>query len=157
RTIAGSPIQVLVASDASLQARYAYSPPVIPTGQFFPPDRDLADMGAFLWAGSAAYGPNLGARSSAYGLPPVALTEEGQTGPTGSGSAADPFVVITTLAAGATGLQLVLTTTYINGQSLLRVDALIRNTGASAQTVTYFLAGDLNLKGSDQSFGSYDA
>lgn len=157
RTINGNPLVILVATDGSAQVRYNYSPPVSPNGQFYPASASLADMGIFLWLGSAAYGPNFGARSSAYGNPPIAFTEIGQSEIGGSGTSGDPWVITTTLGAGSTGVQIAHKITYVNGQQYYLMESRINNTSGSPVTVSFLNAGDIYLKGSDAGYGYYDA
>ncbi len=156
-TISGDPLTIYVASDGSAQVRYNYVPPVSPSGQFYPAGNLLADMGVFLWIGTSAYGPDFGSRSSAYGSAPIPFTQISQSALTGSGTAADPWVITTTLGAGSTGARIAERITYVNGQQYYRMDSQISNTSGSSATVTYFHAGDIYLKGSDAGYGYYNA
>jgi hypothetical protein len=157
RTIMGDPVQILVATDGSAQVNYNYVPPVPPFGQFYPASQNLADMGVFLWIGTSAYGPDLASRGSAYGSPPLPFTQVSQSAVTGSGTAADPWVVRTVLGAGATGVQITESIIYVNGQQYYRMNSQISNASGVPVTVTYFHAGDIYLKGSDAGYGYYNA
>jgi hypothetical protein len=113
-------------------------------------------MGIFLWIGSSAYGPDFGSRGSAYGSPPLPFTPISQTAVTGAGTAADPFRITTVLGAGATGVQLSQTITCVTGQQYYRQDTQILNTTAAPVSVSYFHAGDIYLRGSDDGYSYYD-
>ena len=154
-TINGNPLKVLVATDGSAQVQYNYVPPVSPNGQFYPASSNMADMGIFLWVGSNAFGPNVGARTSAYGNPPIPFTELSQTPVTGSGTNVDPFVITTRLGVSNT-LTVAQKLTYINGQQFYRMDTTINNSTQGQLNLTYFHAGDIYLKGSDNGFPYYD-
>ena len=156
KTVNCAPLTILVAADGSAQVQYAYVPPFIPNGQFFPDDQSLADMGVFLWIGNSAYGPDLGTRSSAYGTPPLAFTQVSQSSVSGSGTSGDPWVVTTVLDVGVTGARISQKITCVNGQQFYRMDSTVSNTSQSPINVTYFHAGDIFLKGSDDGYGYYD-
>ena len=150
--ISGNPLAIHVGTDGSAQVFYTGQP----DGQFYPPDQNLCDHGIFVWLGNQVYGINVAGRGSAYSSPePIPFTEVSQSGPTGDGSAGNPWVVDTTLGAGS--LRLVHRITYINGQQYYRQDTTITNTGGSATTFTYFHAGDIYLQGSDIGYGYYNA
>jgi uncharacterized repeat protein (TIGR01451 family) len=164
--IAGNPITLLVATDGSAQVFYNYVPPVSPNGQFYPAGNNNADMGIFLWASGSAFGPNFAAHDggSAYGGYPIPFTELSQSPVTGNGTAGNPFVITTTLGISNTGLTVAQKLTYVNGQQFFRQDTTISNVAAATisngpsapQTLTYFHAGDIYLKGSDNGYGYYD-
>jgi len=156
KTVNCAPLTILVAADGSAQVQYAYVPPVTPNGQFFPDDQSLADMGSFLWIGSSAYGPDFGSRSSAYSSPPLAFTQLSQSSVSGTGTSGDPWIVTTMLGAGVTGAQISQKITCVNGQQYYRMDSTIANTSTNPINVTYFHAGDIFLKGSDNGYGYYD-
>jgi hypothetical protein len=158
RTISGNPLQILVAADGSAQVFYNYSPPVSPNGQFYPASQNLADMGIFAWVGNSVYGPNLGSRTTAYGIPlPTPFTETSQSNVTGSGTAGDPFVITTMLGLPPSSIVISEKITYVNGQQYYRMDSQIRNTSTQTPaSLTYFHAGDIFLKGSDFGFGYYN-
>ncbi len=156
KTVNCAPLTILVATDGSAQVQYAYVPPVSPNGQFYPASQSLADLGIFLWIGSSAYGPDFGSRVSAYGTPPLAFTQLSQSNVSGSGTGGDPWVVTTTLGAGVTGARISQKITCVNGQQYYRMDSTIANTSTNPINVTYFHAGDIYLKGSDNGYGYYD-
>ncbi|MHB1134620.1 MAG: PEP-CTERM sorting domain-containing protein [Chloroflexota bacterium] len=139
-TVSGSPLSVYVDPNGLFQVRHNG------VGQFFPDGSTTGvDHGVALWVGNAAYSPN-----------GIAFTPVSQTPLTGSGTAASPWVVTTTFAAGTSGVQVEQKITYVNGQSYLRQDSRLINTTQQPVTVTYFHAADLEVLGVDQSFGYYN-
>ena len=76
-----------------------------------------------------------------------------QSAVTGSGTAASPYTIVTTVAAGATGVQLVQTDTYVVGQESYRTDVAVHNS-ATPRTVRLYRAGDCFLADSDSGLGS---
>ena len=162
-TIAGNPLHIIVARDGSLQVVYQYTD-IPPSGQFYDSTEALADHGLFLWLGGEVYGPdfanhNLFAydtdEANGPGNLPVPFGQISQSGPTGDGSQANPWVVTTALSADS--IQIDQTITYVNGQQYFRMDSQITNAGASTATLTLFHAGDIFLKGSDTGFGYFDS
>ena len=91
------------------------------------------------------------------GQPGVPWTPVSQVGPTGTGTAADPLRVVTVVDAGATGVRLTQTDTYVIGQESFRTDVSVSNTGASTASVRLYRAGDCYLQDSDTGFGVVDA
>ena len=91
-----------------------------------------------------------------------AWTEQPQSGVTGSGTAQDPFKVITTDQAqdpssGGALLTLVETDSYVVGNEFYETDMTITNNTSSAQPVKLYHAADCFLQGSDTGFGFLDA
>ena len=76
---------------------------------------------------------------------------------TGSGTAGDPYKIVTVDAAGTTGIQVTETDTYVVGQGPDRDDVVVDNTGGSAATGVLYRGGDCYLQDSDTGFGIYDA
>ena len=68
------------------------------------------------------------ARPSTGISPPNAYTPVSQTGPTGTGTNADPFKIVTVADAGATGIRLTQTDTYTTGLESFRTDVVVSNT-----------------------------
>lgn len=139
-TITGSPLKIFINNDSSFQVQYNN------VGQFYPGGSTTTVYhGIFVWVGNVSYGPW-------SNFIPVS-----QTGPTGDGSAGNPWVVTNTVDAGTTGIRLVQRISYVNGQPYLRQDVTLTNRGTSAATATYFHAADLYLQGSDNGYGYYNA
>lgn len=80
-------------------------------------------------------------------------TAVGQTGPAGAGSAADPFVITTTVSLGDTGLVLTQRDSYVIGQETTRTDVVLSNSGA-AKEVTLYRAADCYLQDDDSGTGA---
>ena len=98
------------------------------------------------------YGPsNIPAGGSA--APRTTYTEISQTGVTGTGSAADPFTVVTVVDAGATGVRLTQTDTYVVGTETYQTSVQIQNTGNTTANFILYRAGDCFLQNSDAGFG----
>src|SRR6266436_5563770 len=125
------------------------------THEFYPPGTIPGDSGTFIAMGGTLYAPdflahgstataNLGAR--------VVFTPISQTPVTGTGTAGDPFTVVTVVAVSATGLTIAQTDTYIVGDESYRTVILITNAGGPASGVLY-RAGDAFLGGSDFGYG----
>jgi uncharacterized repeat protein (TIGR01451 family) len=91
------------------------------------------------------------------GQPGVPWTPVSQVGPTGAGTAGDPYRVVTVVAAGATGVRLTQTDTYVVGQESFRTDVAVANTGGASATVRLYRAGDCFLQDSDTGYGVVDA
>jgi uncharacterized repeat protein (TIGR01451 family) len=104
---------------------------------------------------STLYGPaNIPAGSAAS--PRTAFTPVSQTGPSGSGTSADPFTVVTVVSLGTSGLTITQTDSYVVGQESYRTDVQIANSNASARSVRLYSAGDCFLQNSDVGFGRVD-
>lgn len=102
------------------------------------------------------YGPeSIPAGGSA--APRTAYTPVSQSGPTGSGTDADPYTIVTVVAAGETGITLTETDTYVSGQESYRTDVQISSSAPGATDVRIYRAGDCYLQDSDSGFGAVDA
>ena len=107
--------------------------------------------GTFVTDGTALYGPAVvPAGSGATDSPGYsAWSPVSQTGPTGSGSAADPFMIVTTVAGGP--FTVVQTDRYVIGQESTRTD--IKVTSSSAVDATVYRAADCYLQDDDDGRG----
>lgn len=102
--------------------------------------------------GGTLYGPSsIPAGGSAN--PRTTYTEVSQTPVTGSGSSADPFRVVTVVAAGTTGIVLTETDSYVVGTESYRTDVQVTNGGNASQSFILYRAGDCYLQNSDDGFG----
>jgi len=113
-------------------------------GEFF----NGTSCGTWTIVDGVLYGPFLSA--SAY-------TPVSQTGPTGSGTASDPYKIVTVVDLGATGVRLTQTDTYTTGLESFRTDVALANTSGSSHTVRVYRAADCYLQNSDSGYGAYDA
>ena len=103
--------------------------------------------GTFTIVDGVLYGPFLG----------TAYTPVSQTGPTGTGTSADPYKIVTVVDAGATGVRLTQTDTYTTGLESFRTDVALVNTSGSSRSVRVYRAADCYLQNSDVGYGAYDA
>src|SRR5581483_5591626 len=98
---------------------------------FFPNGTAPADCGTFLATGGALYAPDF---FSHDGTTTIALgsytpfTAVSQSGVLGTGTALDPFRVVTVADAGATGLRITQTDSYIAGNDWYQTDVAVTNT-----------------------------
>lgn len=153
-TITGTTLKINVGTDGSQQVVYTGQT----SGQFYSAAMPLGDYGVFAAVGGTLYGPDFGQHPlSGYGngAYPVPFTKVSQSGPTGSGTAASPYVVTTVLGAGS--LNITQKISYVNGQSYYRQDWTVQNTGGSAVTYRLYNAGDLEMQSSSTGYGYYNA
>jgi hypothetical protein len=155
-TSAGPLTSIGVGSDLSCQVAFAGDS----SFEFYGPDEDPADCGTMLSVGGQLYAPDFASHSytatsnlGSY----IPFTPVSQTGVTGSGTALDPYKVVTDVMAGSTGLSLSQTDTYVVGDTQYHTDIAITNTTGAPQDVIIYRAGDCYLAGSDFSQGSYDS
>lgn len=153
-TISGSPLTVVIGDDTSAQV---YNSNVPGTGQFYPPDcapGETADNGVFTSLGGLVYGPDFdnhpcGTASDSYTpWTPVSLSAV-----TGTGTAGDPFTVVIVVDAGATGLRLTETITYVNGADQYDMALAFSNTGQSTLVWDTFTGADIYLADNDSGYG----
>jgi len=122
------------------------------SGEFF---GDTA-CGTLLVSGETLFGPAIipagdgASPRTAYTVP------EGNQVVTGSGTAADPFTIVTDVDLGETGLHITQTDSYVNGQESYRTDVTVSNAGVDAMSAILYRAGDCFLQDSDFGFGSVD-
>ncbi len=109
--------------------------------------------GTFAVIGGVMYSP----AAIPAGQPGTPWTPVSQVGPTGSGTTESPYRVVTVVDAGATGVRLTQTDTYVVGSESYRTDVAIANTGEAATSVRLYRAGDCYLQDSDSGFGAVEA
>jgi uncharacterized repeat protein (TIGR01451 family) len=126
------------------------------TGEFYPPGTIPGDCGTFVAMNELLYAPDFGSHGGTatgdlgeY----TPFTPVSQTGVTGSGTATDPFQVVTVVAVGATGLDIQQTDSYVIGNEFYQTDILITNNSESLASGLLYRAGDAFLNGSDSGFG----
>ncbi|MCW2607464.1 MAG: hypothetical protein JWO60_2157 [Frankiales bacterium] len=120
-------------------------------GEFF---GDTA-CGTFVVVGDVLYGPaDIPAGGGAY--PRTPWTPVSQSAVSGSGTSADPYRLVTTVAAGTSGLDLVQTDSYVVGQESYRTDVRLTSTSEGPLAVRLYRAGDCYLNSSDDGFGTQD-
>ena len=151
-TITGSPLRIAVGSDSSIQVYYNG------LGQVYGFQDGSADSGVWLRVGSDIYGPDAcfsgRLATNMYTVRP--WTALSHSGPTGSGTAGDPWVITTVLDAGSTGVRVTQRASYVNGQDYFRLEWAVTNASGSAQTVNLFHAADSYFANDDYGRGYYD-
>jgi len=121
-------------------------------GEFF----DDTACGTLVAVGGTLYGPaTIPAGGGAN--PRTAFTPVSQTGPTGAGTVASPFLITTVVALGATGLRITENDSYIVGEETYRTDVTLANSGVAPLDTIIYRAGDCFLQDSDLGTGSVTA
>ena len=124
--------------------------------ELYPPSTIPGDCGTFIATGGVLYAPDFlnhgGTATGSLGTR-TPFTPVSQTAVTGAGTAADPYKVVTVADAGATGLHVTQTDTYVVGDEAYRTVIAVQNTGGSAASGILYRAGDCFLGGSDFGYG----
>lgn len=152
----GGPLtSVTLGNELSCQVAYAGDARL----ELFPSAAKPGDCGTFVFAAGTLFAPNFAAHdtssTSAIGAY-TPFTPVSQSPVGGSGSNASPFKVTTVADAGASGLRVTQSDSYIIGQESYRTDTTIRNAGAAAAGGIVYRAGDCYLQNSDTGFGFVD-
>jgi hypothetical protein len=122
--------------------------------EFYPPSSQTGDCGTFVVVGGTLYGfAPFGGSAAGSASPRTAFTPVSQSAVLGSGTSADPYRIVTVVAAGTTGITLTETDSYVVGQEAYRTDVQLANAGATGQPVLMYRAGDCFLQNSDLGFG----
>jgi uncharacterized repeat protein (TIGR01451 family) len=124
--------------------------------EFYPPGTIPGDCGTFVGIGGSLYAPNFGAHGTTAtgGLgSSTPFTPVSQSNVTGTGTAADPFKVVTVADVGLTGLRIQETDSYVVGDEAYRTTIVISNSSAGPVSGVLYRAGDCYLQGSDFGFG----
>ena len=100
--------------------------------------------------GDQIYGP----ASIPAGNNPVDFTPVSQSAVTGSGTAIDPYTIVTVVDVGQTGLRITETDSYVVGLEAYRTDVQVSNLGGAAAPVIVYRGGDCYLQNSDNGFGA---
>jgi hypothetical protein len=155
-TIAGAPLTIHVAVDTSIQVFYAGKP----DGQVYPPGYDEADSGSFMWGPPGldifTYGTYFPDHDLSSGKNVIPWLPAGQSTVSGSGTAADPWEV-TTSVAGA-GVDVIQWIRYVDGRDCFRVMYTVNNLQSpGTEGFTFFHAADLWPDDSNSGFGYYDS
>jgi uncharacterized repeat protein (TIGR01451 family) len=116
------------------------------------------DCGTFIATGGTLYAPDFANHTTTAARRPLGtytpFTAISQSAVLGSGTGGDPYRIVTVADVGTTGLRITQTDSYVVGQEAYRTDVQIANSGAQAQSVILYRAGDCYLQGSDQGFGA---
>lgn len=149
---AGPLTDIFLGNELSAQIAYSGGPPY----QVFPPSTTPGDYGTFLVIDDVLYAPDFANHdSTATGSigTYTAHSPVSQSGVTGSGTAADPYQVVTTADVGSTGLQVTQTDSYVLGDEFYRSDLVISNSTGAAIDAILYRAMDCYLGGSDSGYG----
>jgi hypothetical protein len=128
-------------------------------GQVYGWQDNSADSGIWMRHGNDIFGPDAcyTARLTTNMYTTRPWTTLSHAGPTGSGTAADPWFVTTVLQAGTTGVQVTQRVFYVNGQDYFRLQWDVANSSGSSATLDLFHAVDSYFADSDFGYGYYDA
>ncbi|HYM14902.1 MAG TPA: hypothetical protein VEZ14_05035 [Dehalococcoidia bacterium] len=125
--------------------------------EFYPPDVTPGDCGTMVAINGVVYSPDFnshdGTAAQSLSGTSVPFTPVSQTAVTGTGTAGDPYQVVTIADAGTTGLRVAETDTYVVGSESYRTDVQVQNTSNSVVTAIIYRAGDCYLGGSDRGYG----
>jgi hypothetical protein len=156
KTIAGNPLTIHVAADTSIQVFYEGKT----DGQVYPPSYDEADSGAFIWwampGAPSVFGPDWANHdvTSANLVAPWSPVSQSPVG--GSGTAADPWEIVTNVWAPAVGVSQWIR--YVDGDHCFRVFYTVHNLQSpGTEAFTFFHAADLWPDDSTSGYGYYDA
>jgi uncharacterized repeat protein (TIGR01451 family) len=154
---AGGPLtHVWVANDLSCQVAHIDD---APDYEFYGQDIIPADAGTFIAMGGVLYAPDFANHdySTAQFVigPYTTFTPVSQTPVMGSGTAADPFKVITKVDVTGTALQIQQTDTYVAGREYYTTEIKISNNGTGTATAdgVLYRAADAFLGGTDSGYG----
>jgi len=128
--------------------------------EVFPPSTIPGDYGTFIATGGTLYAPDFighGGTATASLGSYTPFTPISQSGITGTGTAGDPYMVVTVAEAGSTNLILTQTDRYVVGDEAYRTDVVIDNMGSAQQSLVFYRAMDCYLGSSDFGYGYYDA
>jgi hypothetical protein len=149
-TSSGPIERIFLNDDLACQVKYAGDADF----SFFPASQ--SDPGAcgtfFKVSGGAEFGPT----TVPAGNSPGGYVAVSQTGPTGNGTEANPFRVVTVVRLGTTGLQITQTDTYVTGRQFYRTRITISNTSNGARSGVLYHAGDCYLQNTDSGYGFFD-
>ena len=152
-TSSGPIKQIVVGADLSCQVSFGDA-----SFEFFPPRVAPGDCGTFLsTADGGLYAPNFtahgGTATGGLGGAQIAFTPVSQSDVVGVGTAADPFVVDTTVRAGSSGLELRQRVSYVTGEPSYLVDTTVSDQAGNPRSTRLFYAADCYASGSDIGYG----
>jgi Ca2+-binding RTX toxin-like protein len=121
-----------------------------PGGQYFQGTADDFNCGTVLTTAGVVYTfgtevnsvPGDGYFDFTGGPPAALFTLVSQSAVTGTGTSADPYRLVTVVDAGATGLRITETTTYVLGADRIRTEIKVENRGGAEQTAILYSFGD---------------
>lgn len=116
---------------------------------------DIGSCGTFFASNGTIYGPPILAGSAGNAV--AQWTQVSQAPASGSGSGFDPYRLVTVVDAGASGLRLEQTDSYVQGDEAYRTDLTFTNsTGSDVRGIVY-RAADCFLQDSDVGYGRVDS
>jgi hypothetical protein len=118
--------------------------------ELYPPSSEAGSCGTFLAMGNTVYGPVSGNATS------IPWTPASQSPVAGSGSASDPFHVVTAVEAPDIGIRVHQTDTYAVGSQSYQTDIEITNASAEPRVGILYRAGDCYLQEDDDGYGRVD-
>lgn len=127
------------------------------TFAFYPPAGIPGDCGTFIAVSGTLYAPDFashaGGSATFFGGPYTPFTPVSQTGVTGTGVPGDPFMVVTTVDVGVTGLQISQVDSYVVGVEFYTSDVTVSNSTDQPIDVILYRAADCFDASSDFSYG----
>jgi hypothetical protein len=149
---AGPLNKIAIGNDLSCQLQHVGDTSL----EFFPSSTTPGDCGTFVAVDGALFAPDFashdGTATASLGAY-TPFTAAGQSPVTGAGTPASPRKLTTTADAGASGLRLVETDTYVNGQESYRTDVAVTNNSGGPKSGVLYRAGDCYLQNTDNGFG----
>jgi uncharacterized repeat protein (TIGR01451 family) len=136
---------ISIANDLSCQVRHSGDA----QAEFYPSvDFDLAACGTQIAVGGTVYGP----ADVTGGNNPVDYTPVSQSPVTGTGTATDPYTIVTVVTAGP--VQLTETDTYVEGKEEYGTTLALKNTSTTtAFPIVVYRFGDCYLHEDDTGYG----
>lgn len=161
KTIAGTPLEIHVGDNASVQVYHddIRNSDGVKVGAVY----GTADSGFFIFVDgdTAPYSPDLENTNqvSAYNANTKRLNLVEQTGPAGTGTQSDPYQIVTTQTINddTANLSVVQTVSYVDGNAFFQQDREITNNGNERICFSAYHAADIFFNGSDRGRGYYNA
>lgn len=125
----------------------------------FPAGTVPGDCGTFLVIGTELYAPdffNHDGTATLFLGSYTPFTPVSQSAVSGSGSAADPYRVVTIVDAGSAGIRVTETDSYVDGADSYRTDIALQSTRAAAPRVLVYRGGECVLADAMEGFGTAD-
>jgi hypothetical protein len=115
--------------------------------EMFPPGSQQGSCGTFVLVAGTSYGNVWGNTD---------LTPVSQSAVTGSGTSGSPYQLVTVADAGASGIRITQTDSYVLGNEYYRTDIQVQNMGNAPLDVRIYKGADCYLGGSDAGYGYAD-
>lgn len=142
---------VVIGNDLSCQAHFVTDS----VASFYPPDTSPGDCGTFVSVDGTVYSPdfdNHDRTATSFSNPGwTPYTPAGQTPVTGSGTSADPFTVVTVVAAGDIAIRQ--TNTYVKGNRFFSTNMEVANDSGTTHSIVLYRGADCYLAESDFGYG----